>query len=249
MTEPVPVWMRWTGAASVALVALVAAVVSYAHLHTLAERAGEGWRAWLLPLSVDGLLVAASLAMVALRRSGRSAGWLPWLGLLLGLAVSLAANMAAAQPTLIGRLVASWPPVALGIAFELLLGLGRPGQPAEPAAQPRAHRASDRSGTPKKPADRHETEPPGRSRSTDRPRLADRSGVRSAGPTGPMDRTDEQLLTQLRPQAARLGRRPSRNAVMTELRVGTQRANRLLDQLDHPDRPQSEPDRLHAVGG
>jgi hypothetical protein len=75
--------------------------------------AGEDWRAWLLPVSVDGLVLVASRTMLVRRRAGQSAGALAWAALLLGLTASLAANVAAAEPTLIGRLLAAWPPVAL----------------------------------------------------------------------------------------------------------------------------------------
>lgn len=107
--------------AAVVLVAAVAAVASFDHQRELAVLAGEGWRAWLLPLSVDGLVVAASMTLLASRRAGQRPGVLPWLSLVLGVAASLAANVAAAEPTLVGRLVAAWPPVALLLAFELLL--------------------------------------------------------------------------------------------------------------------------------
>lgn len=46
---------------AVLAVAIVAAVASYDHQRALAELAGEGWRSWLLPVSVDGLVVAASM--------------------------------------------------------------------------------------------------------------------------------------------------------------------------------------------
>jgi hypothetical protein len=36
--------------------------------------AGEGWRSWLLPISVDGLAVAASMTMLVRRRAGLRAG-------------------------------------------------------------------------------------------------------------------------------------------------------------------------------
>ena len=113
----VPRWVRTAGAASVALVAAVAAVVSYSHMYTLASRAGEGWRAWLEPLSVDGLLVGSSLILYVRRRSS----WLTWLGLSMGLLVSLAA----AEPALVSRLVAAWPAVALALSYETLLTLVR----------------------------------------------------------------------------------------------------------------------------
>jgi hypothetical protein len=77
----------------------------------------------LLPISVDGLIVAASMTMLVRRRRGQSAGGLAWLALLLGAATSVVANVSAADPTLVGRLVAAWPPVALLLAWELQLQL------------------------------------------------------------------------------------------------------------------------------
>jgi hypothetical protein len=75
----------------------------------------------LLPISVDGLILTASRTMLARQRAGRSAGWLAWTAMLAGLTASLAANVAGAQPTLVGRLVAAWPPIALLLAYELLM--------------------------------------------------------------------------------------------------------------------------------
>jgi hypothetical protein len=59
--------------------------------------------------------------MLVRRRAGQRAGVLPWTALLLGLGASLAANVAAAQPTVVGRLVAAWPPVGLLLSYELLM--------------------------------------------------------------------------------------------------------------------------------
>ena len=117
----VPAWVQRVTTASVLAVALVAAVASYEHMRALAALAGEDWRAWLLPLSVDGLAVAASMTMLVRRRAGLPAGGLAWVALLLGLGASLAANVAAAEPTVEGRLVAAWPPVGLLLAYELLM--------------------------------------------------------------------------------------------------------------------------------
>lgn len=122
----VPRWVRTAGAASVALVALVAAIVSYSHMHEVAARADEGWRAWLVPLSVDGLLVGSSLILYSRRRSS----WLTWASLAVGLLVSLAANLAAASPGLVPHIVAAWPAVALGLSYETLLTLVRQSQAA-----------------------------------------------------------------------------------------------------------------------
>jgi hypothetical protein len=117
----VPVWVQRVTTASVVTVALVAAIASYEHMRALAAVAGEDWRSWLLPLSVDGLAVAASMTMFVRRRAGLPAGPLAWLALLLGLGASLAANVAAAEPTVQGRLVAAWPPLGLLLAYELLM--------------------------------------------------------------------------------------------------------------------------------
>jgi hypothetical protein len=131
--EAVPVWVRRITTGAVLSVALVAAVASYEHMRALAEVAGEGWRAWLLPISVDGLAVAASMTMLVRRRAGQPSGALAWAALLLGLGASLAANVAAADPTVQGRVVAAWPPVALLLSYELLMqqikGRGGPGVP------------------------------------------------------------------------------------------------------------------------
>ena len=61
------------------------------------------------------------MTMLVRRRAGQPAGALPWVALLLGLGASLAANVAAAEPTVVGRLVAAWPPVGLLLSYELLL--------------------------------------------------------------------------------------------------------------------------------
>jgi hypothetical protein len=117
----VPVWVQRVTTGAVLSVALVAAIASYEHMRALADLAGEGWRAWLLPISVDGLAVAASMTMLVRRRAGLAAGALAWVALLLGLGASLAANVAAAEPSVQGRLVAAWPPVGLLLSYELLM--------------------------------------------------------------------------------------------------------------------------------
>jgi hypothetical protein len=141
----VPRWVRRITTVAVLAVALVAAVASYEHMRALATLAGEGWRSWLLPISVDGLAVAASMTMLVRRRAGEPARLLPWVALLLGLGASLAANVAAADPTLVGRLVAAWPPVGLLLSYELLLQQhnGTRGGPGVPTVHPGAVRPLD----------------------------------------------------------------------------------------------------------
>lgn len=116
-----PVWVRRLAVASVLLVAAVAAIVSYCHMQELAENAGEGWRSRIIPLSVDGMLVAATLAIVYRRRHGLPAGAVPWLAVGLGISASLLANVAAARPDGVARIIAAWPPLALAISIEVLV--------------------------------------------------------------------------------------------------------------------------------
>lgn len=114
------VWVR-CGCALV--VAGVAAYASYVHQRAFALQGGaDGTSATLWPLSVDGLLLLATVGVLKpARHASRRARWVVWLAFLLGIAVSLAANIAAA-PALAWKpvLVAGWPPVALLLSVELL---------------------------------------------------------------------------------------------------------------------------------
>jgi Protein of unknown function (DUF2637) len=72
-------WIRWTTTGCVALLALIAGTVSYLHMHLLVELHGQpGWVAALTPLSVGGMIVAASTTLLADSRSGTRGGILPW---------------------------------------------------------------------------------------------------------------------------------------------------------------------------
>jgi hypothetical protein len=95
--------------------ALIAAALSFAHLHDVASAAGQdGWKAWAYPISVDLLLVAAWRRL----RTGdaKAAGWC-WF--VIALTASLGANVATAGlldleqvPAWLRILVAGWPAVA-----------------------------------------------------------------------------------------------------------------------------------------
>lgn len=121
MTAGADRWIRWTTIGCVALLALIAGTVSYLHMHLLVALHGQpGWVAALTPLSVDGMIVAASTTLLADSRSGRAGGMLPWALLVAGSVASLAANVAVAEPSLIGRAIAAWPSFALTASYELL---------------------------------------------------------------------------------------------------------------------------------
>jgi hypothetical protein len=54
-------------------------------------------------------------------RTGTRGGILPWALLVTGSLASLAANVAVAEPTMTGRVVAAWPSFSLIAAYELLM--------------------------------------------------------------------------------------------------------------------------------
>jgi hypothetical protein len=122
MTGPADTWIRRTTTCCVALLALIAATVSYLHMHMLVELHGQpGWVAALTPFSVDGMIVAASTTLLADSRSGGRGGFLPWALLVVGSMASLTANVAVAEPTTTGRVIAAWPSFALIAAYEMLM--------------------------------------------------------------------------------------------------------------------------------
>ncbi|MEU5610805.1 DUF2637 domain-containing protein [Streptomyces sparsogenes] len=95
--------------------ALIAAALSFAHLHDIAAAAGQdGWKAWAYPISVDLLLVAAWRRLRT--GHGKAAAWC-WF--VIALTASLGANVATAGlldtdrvPAWLRILVAGWPAVA-----------------------------------------------------------------------------------------------------------------------------------------
>lgn len=94
--------------------AVIAGALSFAHLHDLAQAAGQtGWKAWAYPVSVDLLLVAAWRRLRAQRSR------LAWCWFVVALVASLGANIATAgfldmnhPPALLRLGVAGWPALA-----------------------------------------------------------------------------------------------------------------------------------------
>lgn len=138
-------WSRIARNASAGTVASIAGYASYWHQVHVATLAGERTElAHIIPLSVDGVLVVASIAMVDAGREGRKPSWATRVGFVVGIAASIGANVMSAQPTLLGRAVAAWPAVALLLVVEMLSrkgkllraeeGPAKTFQPAAPAA-------------------------------------------------------------------------------------------------------------------
>ena len=122
--------IRWTTAGAVVGVAAVAAVASYEHAYALVRAHGEaGWTGRLVPLTVDGLIYASSMVMLdSARRRVPIPGLARWL-LGLGIAATLAANVAhGLGHGPVGAAVAAWPALALVGSYELLMMVIRSSQ-------------------------------------------------------------------------------------------------------------------------
>ncbi|MGH3737604.1 MAG: DUF2637 domain-containing protein [Micromonosporaceae bacterium] len=106
---------------SAGVIALVAAYASYFHIVAVALRYGERPDvAYILPFAVDALMFLAAATIAQARHTGTKPD--PWAraAFWFGLAASLAANIASADPALGGRIVAGAAPVVLLFAVELM---------------------------------------------------------------------------------------------------------------------------------
>ena len=120
--------IRWLTAAAVLVVACIAAVVSFIHIEHLAATNGQdAMTAILLPISVDGTVAVASLAMLwAVRANVVPAPRLARVMLVLGVTATLAANADYGAPHgVTGELLSGWPAIAFVGSVEIALGMVR----------------------------------------------------------------------------------------------------------------------------
>ncbi|QMU79820.1 DUF2637 domain-containing protein [Streptacidiphilus sp. PB12-B1b] len=117
--------------------ALIAAALSFAHLHDIATAAGQhGWKGWAYPVSVDLLLVASWRRLRTNRATGAPIR-LAWVWFIVALTASLGANVATAGlmdlhavPSWLRILVAGWPAAAF-LGGTLLAHTTTPAEPAK----------------------------------------------------------------------------------------------------------------------
>lgn len=113
-----------TAVGATVIIAVGAFILSFAALTDLAERSGiDPSLAWIWPIIIDGMIVAATVAIVALNGFSRRAMVYPWSLLFFGAIVSTAANSTHAiltvdsiengVPALVSALVAAMPPIVL----------------------------------------------------------------------------------------------------------------------------------------
>lgn len=133
-----------TAVAGTVFIAAGAFWLSFTALADLARRSGvDAGQAWAWPLIVDGIIVVATVAVVAL--AGQRGAWYPWMLLVAGAVVSVTANaihaVVAADadvPGVLAASVAAVPPLVLLAITHLTVILTRPVPPA-----PREAVASD----------------------------------------------------------------------------------------------------------
>ena len=119
--------IRITTALAVLAVAGVAAIISYQHAYELVSTHGQtGVTARLVPFTVDGLILAASMLILDANRRSRPvpplAHWCLGVGVLATVDANLAHGLSHGP---IGALVSAWPALALAGSFELLMTLVR----------------------------------------------------------------------------------------------------------------------------
>jgi hypothetical protein len=140
--------LRKVGLTFGGLVAAVAAVASYTHMYQLAnshtqQNLHQGNLSYLnmlvpylLPLSVDGLLVVASITILYAKRRNVDAPVWSYISVYTGIAISLSANYAAAAGgDIIAKLLNILAPIALALTWELILWVlyGIPNSTPNPA--------------------------------------------------------------------------------------------------------------------
>jgi hypothetical protein len=106
--------------AVIAIVGITVAAVSYSHIVDLAILAGHGWRAYLAPIALDGLAIAAIRAWQVGQHRRVAA-----VGIAVGIIGSVAANVLAVRPELVdladvSAVLAAFPPIALAVIVHLV---------------------------------------------------------------------------------------------------------------------------------
>lgn len=136
-------WVGRTSVVGTGLLALGGFTLSFAALRDLAVRVGmPADLGWIWPLLIDGMIVEATLAVVALAQRGSRAVWYAWFLLAVGALVSVGSNGAHAVISghgWAGAAAASVPPVVLLATTHLtVLLMAAPEASAAPARMPAA---------------------------------------------------------------------------------------------------------------
>ena len=194
----------------VTVLAVIAGAGSFTHIRDTAAEHGQGGpMSWAVAVCVDLTCVMAARERQRDKQAGITARRLSWPAVVLagGVLLSLAANLAQAQPTAWGRVLAAVPPAAFLVAVSMI--------ERRAARRPRLIAGEDGAAV--------EPSAPGRP-----------SPLRDAGDEA-QDGGDEALLIAARRAAAehqgRHGQPITRDALRAQLGVSNQAASELLRQL------------------
>ncbi|MEV4382557.1 DUF2637 domain-containing protein [Streptosporangium sp. NPDC049644] len=214
--------VRLADSAPVLILAAIAGAGSFTHIRDTATEHGQsGWMAWAVAVCVDLTCVMAARERQRDKKNGRERqGWISWPTLVLvgGIALSLAANLAQAEPSAWGWITAATPAGAFLIAVSMLER-----RASDPRSEPSPAPVPVPDVVLQTPA-----EPAALVLSPD-PAVPSRNGTgNGSGPTS-------ELLDYARRVAdehhARYGRPITRDALRTRLGVSSQLASDLLRTL------------------
>lgn len=107
----------------VVILAVIAAAGSFTHIHDTAREHGQdGWMAWAVAVCIDLTCVMAARERQRDKRTQRPTARLSWPTCVLagGILLSLAANLAQAEPTVWGWVTAGTPAAAFLVAVSML---------------------------------------------------------------------------------------------------------------------------------
>jgi hypothetical protein len=120
------IWPSLLAALTLPAVGGPAAMASYRHARDVIAEHGDPVMAPWLALTTDGMLLAALVVIWVRRHHHEPVEVGPWAAFWAGMAATIATNLAAAQPTPVGIVVALWPPVCLAITLELIALVASP---------------------------------------------------------------------------------------------------------------------------
>jgi hypothetical protein len=232
----------------VVVLAVIAAAGSFTHIRDTATGHGQhGWMAWAIAVCIDLTCVMAARERQRDKRTGRDRSALSWPTVVLvgGILLSLAANLAQAERSVWGWVVASTPAAAFLVAVSMLerrASAARPSRSAGPmrdvmAAPPSfgvpASSPSVPASVPAPELDRHPVQelaaghPDGQ---TQIPVPAETSGPPSSAPSsdGPLVDFARRVADE---HQTRHGRPITRDALRARLGVSNQLASDLLRQI------------------
>jgi hypothetical protein len=197
----------------VTVLAVIAGAGSFTHIRDTAAQHGQaGPMSWAVAVCIDLTCVMAARERQRDKQNGITTRRLSWPTVVLagGVGLSLAANLAQAQPTAWGRIVAAVPPVAFLVAVSMIERRAAR-RPRLAAGQDGAVGAVGEPSAPGRPSPVHEAGDEAR------------------------DGGDEALLAAARRAAAehqgRHGQPITRDALRARLGVSNQAASELLRQL------------------